>query len=143
MARFTTKTGTRGKIKRGEKIKTGKRGIKPMVQSVLWVGTAEAIVDDLHRLPAALVATNKGEMAVIQLAGCCLEQWQWWDARLFSSREWENADGELVGDAAPEIAVKIDRFLATYDRIHDYHGRELIARVSNGKYGVAEPAART
>lgn len=134
-----TKKGTRGKIKQGDKIKTGTTGHKPEVGEVIWTGTAEVIAYDQHRLPVALVSTNKGEMAVIQFAGCWFEQWQWWDSRLFSSREWECGDGELVGETHPEIAARIDRFLATANMQHEYRGKQLIYRISKQMYGAAGP----
>ncbi len=119
----------------GEAIKMGRTGIVPRIASVVWQGTAEVNMYHNQRTPAALVVTECGaDLAVVRLRGNDLEANRWWDARVVSSREWETTDGDLVGDVRPDVARRIDTFLATANRKHDYALADLRWRVQHGSY---------
>lgn len=133
----------RGSIREHDAIKTGTSGRKARVEQVLWVGTAEVFAEELVRLPAAVVQTTRGPMAAIQLAGCPQEQWAWWDARLLNSREWEDSYGELLAEADPELAAVADRFLQSWEPIHEQRSKELLSRVRRGTYGITQPTDST
>jgi len=121
----------------GQKVKTGRSSHKPTIGAVLWTGTAEIQCVDLARVPAALVATTRGTMAIVQLAGHDLERGAWWDARCLSSREWETDSGDLVGDVDLAIATQIDAFFATTTARHEQSRRDLHKRVELGTYAIA------
>jgi hypothetical protein len=121
----------------GQQIKTGRTGPKPEAHEVMWIGTAEINCFESARVPAALVRTDRGAIAVVRLAGCDLEQDAWWDARCLSSREWETESGDLVGDVDPGIAGQIDAFLASATGRHDQARKDLHSRIMLGTYRIA------
>ena len=95
-------------IKIGQEIAihTGNTGRRTL-GTVVWVGTAEDIGELARgRVPAAIIETSKGDVAVTLLAVPPYAD-RWTVTR--PSREWENDNGELVSGA---IASRIDRALA-------------------------------
>lgn len=120
----------------GQRIKRGRSGLAPKILGVVWAGTAEVDCPRFgyQRLPAALVLTDKGDAAVIQLAGSDFESNRWWDGRIFYSREWESADGQMVQDTDQRVAERIGAYLATATTEHDSARVELSQRVLEGKY---------
>lgn len=121
----------------GQMVKTGRTGKKPQVLAVIWSGTAEVLSFGSARVPAALVRTDRGDMAIARLAGCDQERDAWWDARCLSSREYETAAGDLIGDADPAIAALIDDFLASKTDRHEESRRSLHSRITQGTYAIA------
>src|SRR3990167_2229447 len=119
------------------KIKTGKTGRQPTATRTIWTGSAAVLVYGEDRVPAALVETDCGVMAVVQLAGngYPANTNRWWDARCVPSREWEDANGELLSGG---IAQQIDEFLGRAAASHERTSRDLNLRVSRGEYAVAD-----
>ena len=131
----------KGRIRVADHIKTGTTSRRPHVTKVLWIGTAEVLAENLVRVPAALVDTGRGPMAVVQFGGARFTHWEWWDARLLPCREWQDSDGNEVAAVAPEVAAAIDAFLATTTRTHEDRGKQLLDRARRKQFGFAQPPA--
>lgn len=124
----------------GQKIRRGMPGgPAPTITGVIWRGTASVTAYDEHRLPAAIVDTDRGRYAVVQMYGTTFDLDCWWDARLVRSREWETIDGLLVGDVDPNVAAEIDDILATADDTHEYYYRRLCDRILAATFWVVDP----
>lgn len=129
----------------GESIKRGRQGIAPRIATVVWQGTAEIGIPygKFGRLPASLVVTDKGrDYAVVRLVGSALDRDRWWDARLFSTREWENGDGTLLPDVYPELASRVDAFFASAGQEHEFSARGLAERVRMGGFAYWDVGAQ-
>jgi len=104
----------------GSAIKTGQTGRRPRIGAVVWQGTAEITLYGFERVPAALIVTEASEtVAVLQYRS------EWWDARCIPSREWEDANGDLLGDG--DIGQAIDAHLASATAVHEQSARALNA----------------
>lgn len=104
-------------------IKTGKTGRRPIVTEWIWRGTAEVLVFDLERLPAAWVMADNGRhVAIIEYED------EWWDARCVPCREWEHDDGELIGG---DLARDIGAFLRQINVHHERAARRLNERAAD------------
>lgn len=87
-------------------IHTGNTG-KALRGVVVWAGTAEDIGEMAQGMvPALLVATTKGEVAVTLWTRHPSHPPLWTVVR--PVREWETADGDLVGDVDPAMGARID-----------------------------------
>lgn len=83
----------------GEKVYNGKSGNQPKIKEILWKGTASVILGEEKRVPALFFVDTKGKKRTAVQLNNFIESFNWVDARLVSSREWD--------DDLPEEADKI------------------------------------